>query len=60
MNIFPQGAGCSKNLSLISDPAVTVVGYNDLKFIKPQQRFWMQPHFTVHFVLSGSGVLKMG
>lgn len=59
MNIFPQGAGCSKNLSLISDPAVTVVGYGDLKFIKPQQRFCMQPHFTVHFVLSGSGVLKM-
>ena len=59
MNIFPQGAGGSKNLSIISDPAVTVAGYNDLKYMKPQQRFWMQPHYTVHFVLDGSGELKM-
>lgn len=54
-----QGAGCVKALSLNTDPFIRTVGYNDLKYFKPQQSEWIQDHFTVHFVFSGSGYLKM-
>lgn len=60
MKNFPEGLGAIKTLSFISDPSIIVVGYHDLRFIKPQQNFWTQSHYTVHFVISGSGFLKIG
>lgn len=59
MNILPEGAGLVKPILLESDTAVTAVGYNDFEFIKPQRSEWVQGHYTLHFVLSGSGNLKM-
>lgn len=59
MNIFPKGEGLVKPLFYDREPAVTAVGYNDFEYLKPQSREWVQGHHTLHFVLSGSGTLKM-
>ncbi len=35
------------------------VGYNDLHFIEPLRTVHIQKNYTIHFVLSGSGVLNI-
>lgn len=59
MNIFPEAPELVKPILSDYDPTVTAVGYSDFKFMKPQRSEWVQGHYTLHFVLSGSGNLKM-
>ena len=49
----------SKMLTGPSDPLITNIGYQNFHYTAPQQHQWMQNYYTLHFVLSGSGNLKM-
>lgn len=40
-----------------NDFYIQSIGYNDFHTEKPILSFWMQNHFTMHFVLSGCGTL---
>lgn len=59
MGNFPKGVGFDKMLMPLGGFSITSVGYHNFKFLKPQENQWVQKNYTLHFVLSGSGELKM-
>lgn len=59
MGNFPQGAGVNKMLVPLGGFSVTAVGYHNFNYLAPQQQQWVQKNYTLHFVLKGSGELKM-
>lgn len=60
MNNLPDAIEMIKAIMLDAEAVVTAVGYSDFAFMKPQRSEWVQGHYTLHFVISGSGYLKMG
>lgn len=60
MTEFPSGEGFAKMLTESGLSGVTTVGYNNFAYMEPQQKPWVQKHYTLHFVLCGSGFLEMG
>lgn len=48
-----------KHFPLKNDSAVTMVGYDNFKYVKPWKAFRAQDCCTLHFVQSGAGVLKI-
>lgn len=59
MSDFPTGKGFEKMLAYTGYPGITTVGYNNLAYWAPQQKPWVQKHYTLHFVLHGSGFLEI-
>ncbi|MBQ9936825.1 MAG: AraC family transcriptional regulator [Oscillospiraceae bacterium] len=39
------------------DFGINVIGYNNFEYIKPVKYKWIQNHYTLHYVLDGSGRL---
>lgn len=57
---FPKGAGCTKFLLPMEKISIINFGYNNFEYVKPQQSFWEQKHYTLHFVVKGKGFLEIG
>ncbi len=39
---------------------IQVIGYDDFKSVSPIKYFRVQAHYTLHYIISGSGTLKYG
>lgn len=60
MNSYLQGAQYVRHFPSGEDSFIRTVGYDDFSIVKPLKTFRMQSFYTLHFVLSGSGVLDIG
>ena len=53
---IPSYFGITNN---IGDNTVLGAGYDNFKVTKPEKHFRIQPFFTWHFIISGSGILEV-